>query len=399
MIYDMDQDNSVVRSWSDAAIKNPLNRIKETATNQHTSGMRRVGETLVAVTNGLSQLSRGLALESQVNRFTQNMAASIEHAKMSRTYRKGAWEKLSNALLADQARLASLPQKEAEKAFRGHARTAGFGSDYLFAQRLLSAGLLDPESIAGLNQLKNLAREDLFTTKNGINYDAMNRAGGLTRGFSNRRELLGLIDKVKAFVETEIDSRATKVSVLDTFTAGASAKDRLAMAYTSFARTWFNRTMMERLGNQRLHTAVGVLGFTLMAEVLYNALNRIVYDGATKEDEIAKWEENPGATFLDTMSRSNFLGSANILTRVAAGIIAEQRFSAQPNYPETVAYRTLSSLAKLMVSYSDDVEMTAKDWKQINAVVPALNNWLLQTVARATGYKGIAGWMTGEEAD
>jgi len=400
VVYDIDHDNSIVRSWSDAAIKNPIKRIKEAATNPQTSGMRRVGDVAMAFTNGLAQLSRGLTFESFIMQQTQEAVARVEIAASARTYNKGSWDRLSAALVEAQADLLTMSQKDAEKKFRGMTRAAGFGGDHNLAVRLMTAGLLNPVHVQAFKTIKELGGGDLFTKDGRINWDVAHEAVMSSIGRDDRQTIKETIGRLKMFLEAEVDARATRPGALDLYTptGGATPPDRLAMAFTSFSRAWFNKTMMERLGNDKLHAAVGLLGLTLIAEVTYNTLNRILYDGTTVSGEMKEWEDNPGSRFFDTMARTNFLGSANSVTRVAAGILSELRFSTQPSYPETVSFRALSAGAKILTSFRDDVEVTSRDAKAINSIIPGLNHWVMQAIARATGYKGVAGWMTGEVA-
>lgn len=398
MIIDIDQDTSIVRSWWDATLKNPARRIVESATQERVSTGRRVAGTVTAFTNGLTQVTRGLTAEHFFTGATQHMVAGAEQSKIGRTYKN--WRRLAQALEAERANLQSMEKAAAQKKFRGIVRANGFGGDWNYAMRLLSFDILSPRVLDSIDELNALSGNKLFTGKYNFNLPALEKALEKSIGHPNRYLMKEAVAQLKAFIETEVDARVTKTNVLDIYTpvGGASPVDRMKMAFTSFSRTWFNKTILDRVGNERLHYALGVLGATMIAEVTYNILNKVLYGGSTVEEELAQWEEETAGKVVDTFVRSNFLGSANVMLRMVSSLVGEQKVTAAGTYPETVAFRALSSAAKLLrSSFDNSVEMKPQDAAYMNNIAPGLNTWWMQILAKATGYKGVAGWWTDEK--
>lgn len=392
MVYHADADQLYHFNWRDEAFGHPIDRIREAAAEPGPVA-ERVGRTAVATTQALSSVARAASGEDYMVNLVKMVEVGRQRTKLGR-----AWvglRRLSSLLSAHTGPLT-------EEAFTRLANQAGV--DPVYAARANHAGLLDPNVMTWMDALDRADPEFLTRTGNvrkHLRVETFAREVTNIGGQSEQLAAQRAYSAVNRFLEDAVDRLVIRPDAFDRATSPAAYNSpfgRMFNAFMSWQRAFFNKQLIDEMGNQPAHRAYAMFGFSLFLQALDINARNVIYRGYTREDLEEAWSENPEKMLAATAVRLNFLGPAQEPLLFAAealiGLTPEQQTGGAGMTGGLVVSQVTgtfqSALNLIKHNFTDDGTAHKRDWQRLARVTPIINSWYAAGLIRAVSGKTLS---------
>ncbi len=386
MMADMTDDARVSRSWYEGAVGNPIKGTLAAAKSTGSS-VENAKRTAVAASHGLAVMASEFGLEHFAVRMAAGGAATAAKRKFIRNANK--LEKLAG--LMSTTSFAGLDNAASERLMRGLMRQAGISQQYQLYEimRMNQAGILTPSFWNSMRTVDKLIPDAVFGKSSVLDLDRMMRLTG--------PDEIQSVELLTAFI-TDTVKNSVILPGPWAQAMGNSAWHKLMVAFTSFSREFFNRFVVDQMGNKNMGFALTILPTLVVGQMLWNMASSVMYRGKSIEDIEREIEEEPVAFFVDTVSRMDLAGAMSQYARIGMDLLNRGNTTSATPYPLTFAGRIGSSIGNMLQApFSDSKEISTLDISRSTAAIPVWNAWWMNLIAAGTGYKGAAGWLTGEK--
>jgi hypothetical protein len=267
------------------------------------------------------------------------------------------------------------------KAWKGLAREAGFGSNWQVAERMNRAGLFKPGRLGILRrageQTGGLKDTGLFKT---VDFNEMMRFSGGTL-----EEQQAFDDAFRSFREllsNGVRKRISEQNLLHMPTSKTSRTwyGRVHLAMTSWARSWYDNTIMDA-AQMPLHATAGLLLAYLGGETMSRLL-REMWHGKDIDDVMADIEDDPDNFIARSLANLPAMGGWSALLRPAADALTLDGRRQKVDVGESAATGAVASTLDIVFDtvhgvspLAEDGEIQSHTWRSAARLFPGYRSW------------------------
>lgn len=285
--------------------------------------------------------------------------------------------------------------------FKGMARDAGFGNDFMHAQAFIDANLLDVNKLTLLKEAIHRHRGNIVKVVDIRAFELEYRER-LRLNDPNAQDFREMIDAVRFLVEQEVDKTNIEPRLLDQNLVHRSGWNRIADVFLQYGRSWYAQKIAGAAG-----LSTGALLQFYMATIIGENIYTTLLDLARGEDPsriLHEWSRDPVGKSISSSLRVPFFGNvssyAQSLFDLGRNVAAEQDLGfgylrAQPrikigSMPATAAlnkitntFTALTKLAPQIITgnLALDSQKMADLGTNVTGVIPGMNNILFRIMA------------------